>query len=38
MFCAGMTQDYLEYNIDDINLYRTTGHQYFVKLQYLFTL
>lgn len=38
MFCAGMTQDYLEYNLDDSNMYRTTGHQYFVKLQYLFTL
>jgi len=38
MFCAGMTQDYLEYNQDDSNIYRTTGHQYFVKLQYLFTL
>ncbi len=38
MFCAGMTQDYLQYNQDDINIYKTTGHQYFVKLQYLFTL
>ena len=38
MFCAGMTQDYLEYNLDDSNMYRTTGRQYFVKLQYLFTL
>ncbi|HUW94130.1 MAG TPA: carbohydrate binding family 9 domain-containing protein [Bacteroidales bacterium] len=38
MFCAGMTQDYLEYNLDENNIYRTTGHQYFVKLQYLFTL
>ncbi len=38
MFCAGMTQDYLEYNLDDSNMYRSTGHQYFVKLQYLFTL
>ena len=38
MFCAGMTQDYLQYNQDDINIYRTTGHQYFVKLQYLFNL
>ncbi len=38
MFCAGMTRDYLEYNLDDTNMYRTTGHQYFVKLQYLFNL
>jgi len=38
MFCAGMTQDYLEYDLDDSNFYRTTGRQYFVKLQYLFTL
>ena len=38
MFCAGMTQDYQEYNLDESNIYRTTGHQYFVKLQYLFTL
>ncbi|MCU0378896.1 MAG: carbohydrate binding family 9 domain-containing protein [Bacteroidales bacterium] len=38
MFCAGMTQDYLEYDLDESNTYQTTGHQYFVKLQYLFTL
>lgn len=38
MFCAGMTQDYQEYNLDEGNMYRTTGHQYFVKLQYLFNL
>jgi hypothetical protein len=38
MFCAGMTQDYLQYDLDDSNIYRTTGRQYFVKLQYLFTL
>jgi len=38
MFCAGMTRDYLEYNLDETNMYRPTGHQYFVKLQYLFTL
>ncbi len=38
MFCAGMTQDYQEYNIDESNFYKTTGHQYFVKLQYLFNL
>jgi hypothetical protein len=38
MFCAGMTQDYQEYIINESNIYRPTGHQYFVKLQYLFTL
>ena len=38
MFCAGMTQDYLEYDLDESNVYKSTGHQYFVKLQYLFTL
>jgi hypothetical protein len=38
MFCAGMTRDYQEYNLDESNFYKTTGHQYFVKLQYLFTL
>jgi hypothetical protein len=38
MFCAGMTRDYQEYNQDESNFYRTTGHQYFVKLQYLFNL
>ncbi len=38
MFCAGMTQDYLEYELDESNVYKSTGHQYFVKLQYLFTL
>lgn len=38
MFCAGMTKDYLEYDLDESNMYRTTGHQYFVKLQYLFNL
>lgn len=38
MFCAGMTRDYLEYSQDEASFYRTTGHQYFVKLQYLFNL
>ena len=38
MFCAGMTQDYQQYNLDESNFYKTTGHQYFVKLQYLFNL
>jgi hypothetical protein len=38
MFCAGMTRDYQEYNLDESDFYRATGHQYFVKLQYLFTL
>ena len=38
MFCAGMTGDFQEYNPDESNFYRTTGHQYFVKLQYLFNL
>ncbi|MCU0460113.1 MAG: hypothetical protein MUE37_13605, partial [Bacteroidales bacterium] len=38
MFCAGMTRDYQEYDLEDGNTYRPTGHQYFVKLQYLFNL
>jgi hypothetical protein len=38
MFCAGMTRDYQQYNLDEADFYRTTGHQYFVKLQYLFNL
>ena len=38
MFCAGMTRDYQEYNLDEGNFHKTTGHQYFVKLQYLFNL
>jgi hypothetical protein len=38
MFCAGMTQDYQQYSPDESNFYKTTGHQYFIKLQYLFTL
>ena len=37
-FCEGMTMAYLEYNQDEGNIYRTTGHQDFVKLQYLFNL
>jgi hypothetical protein len=37
MFCAGMTQDYLDYDQEDYR-FRTTGYQYFVKLQYLFSL
>jgi hypothetical protein len=37
MFCAGMTQDYQDYNQPDYR-FRTTGYQYFVKLQYLFSL
>jgi hypothetical protein len=36
MFCAGMTQDYVNYDQTDYN-FRTTGYQYFVKLQYLFS-
>jgi hypothetical protein len=36
MFCAGMTQDYLDYDQQDFT-FRTTGYQYFVKLQYLFS-
>jgi hypothetical protein len=36
MFCAGMTQDLLNYNQTDYK-FRTSGYQYFVKLQYLFS-
>jgi hypothetical protein len=36
MFCAGMTQDLLNYNQQDY-AFRTSGYQYFVKLQYLFS-
>jgi hypothetical protein len=36
MFCAGMTQDVLNYNQPDYK-FRTSGYQYFVKLQYLFS-
>ncbi len=35
MFCAGMTQDLLNYNAEDYT-FRTSGYQYFIKLQYLF--
>jgi hypothetical protein len=36
MFCAGMTQDLLNYNQGDYT-FKTSGYQYFVKLQYLFS-
>ena len=36
MFCAGMTQDMLNYDQEDFN-FKTSGYQYFVKLQYLFS-
>jgi len=36
MFCAGMTQDLQNYNQQDYT-FKTTGYQYFVKLQYLFS-
>ncbi|MFN8241049.1 MAG: hypothetical protein U0X39_09930 [Bacteroidales bacterium] len=36
MFCAGMTRDMMDYNQADYS-FRTTGYQYFVKLQYLFS-
>lgn len=35
MFCIGMTQDYLNYQQPDYK-FRTSGYQYFMKLQYLF--
>jgi hypothetical protein len=35
MFCAGMTQDLLHYTAQDYT-FRTSGYQYFIKLQYLF--
>ena len=38
MFCAGMTQDYADYNQEKPFSIKTTGYQYFVKLQYLFSL
>lgn len=34
-FCAGMTRDLLDYNSENYS-FRTSGYQYFVKLQYLF--
>ena len=37
MFCAGMTRDMLNYEQEDYTL-KTTGYQYFIKLQYLFSL
>lgn len=37
MFCAGMTQDYMDYNQEEPYSFKTTGYQYFVKLQYLFS-
>lgn len=36
MFCAGMTQDYMDYNQENYS-FKTTGYQYFIKLQYLFS-
>lgn len=36
MFCAGMTRDLMNYGVNDYN-FRTSGYQYFVKLQYLFS-
>jgi hypothetical protein len=36
MFCAGMTQDMLNYDQEDYS-FKTSGYQYFVKLQYLFS-
>lgn len=36
--CEIIPRDYLEYDLDESNFYRTTGHQYFVKMQYLFNL
>jgi hypothetical protein len=37
MFCAGMTQDMINYNQGDYN-FKTSGYQYFIKLQYLFSI
>lgn len=37
MFCAGMTQDLLNYNQPDYK-FKTSGYQYFLKLQYLFSM
>jgi hypothetical protein len=36
MFCAGMTQDMMDYNTENIS-FKPIGYQYFVKLQYLFS-
>ncbi|HEX2974458.1 MAG TPA: carbohydrate binding family 9 domain-containing protein [Bacteroidales bacterium] len=35
MFCVGATRDLLDYNTNNYQ-FRTSGYQYFVKLQYLF--
>lgn len=37
MFCAGMTQDLLNYNQPDYK-FKTSGYQYFLKMQYLFSM
>jgi hypothetical protein len=36
MFCAGMTQDVMDYDQPDY-AFKNVGYQYFVKLQYLFS-
>jgi hypothetical protein len=36
MFCAGTTRDLIDYN-EKNNNFRTSGYQYFIKLQYLFS-
>jgi hypothetical protein len=36
MFCAGMTQDLMDYQQENYK-YKSVGYQYFVKLQYLFS-
>jgi len=36
MFCAGMTQDLINYQQEDYN-FKSSGYQYFIKLQYLFS-
>lgn len=36
MFCAGMTQDMMDYDQPDY-AFKNVGYQYFVKLQYLFS-
>jgi hypothetical protein len=37
MFCAGMTRDLYNFEQEDYK-FETSGYQYFVKLQYLFSL
>lgn len=37
MFCAGMTQDLVNYNQGEDFTFKTYGYQYFIKLQYLFS-